>query len=163
MELTGYNGHSQIKKGPKSISMNTSTVPTCQNAQLTDCDCQRRMRSENGIISMNTGSNMPDCPTHQLWLPGNHQHDKSHQHARMHNSPSMIARAGSRMDMGSSASSKPPICLNAQLTSYDCQSTIKNRHCITNMIRATNMPECSTHQLVLPKQDQEWTWYHQHD
>ena len=92
-----------------------------------------------------------------------HQHDQSHQCARMHNSPPMIARVGSRMDMGSSEWWEPLTCQNAQLTNYDCQSRIKNGQGIISMISSNNIPDCSTHQLWLPKQDEEWMWDHQHD
>ena len=78
----------------------------------------------------------------------------------MHNSPTMIAKAGWRMDMESSAWST---CQNAQLTLYDCQSSMKHGHGIISMITVTNMPECTTHPLWLPEQDGEWTWNCQHD
>ena len=54
-----------------------------------------RMVMESSAWSV---TNMPECRTHQLWLPEqneewswNHQHDHSHQHAWMHHSPTMIA------------------------------------------------------------------------
>ena len=118
-----------------------SQSPTCQNAQLTACDCQSRTKNGHGMISMVTVTNIPECTTYPLWLPEQdkewtwddqhdhtHQHariecrthklwlpeqdkewtwndqlNQSHQHARMHNSQSMIARAGQTMDMGWSA------------------------------------------------------------
>ena len=108
----------------------------CQNTPLTSYDCQSRMKNGHGIISM-----------------------ISHQHARMQNSPTMIARAEWRMVMESSAWSQPPTCLDAPLTSYEsCQSRMKNGHGIISMITVTNMPECTTHILWLPEQDEEWTW-----
>ena len=108
--------------------------------------------------------------THLLWFPEqdeewtwDDQHDYSHQHARMHNSPTMIARAGQWMDMRWSAWSQSPTCQNAQLTHYDCQSRTKNGHGMISMITVTTMPECTTHPLWLPEQDKEWTWDDQHD
>ena len=78
-----------------------SQSPTCQTAQLTLYDWQSRVKDGHGIISMVTVANMPDCTTHYLQLAEqdeewtwNHQHGHSHQHARMHNSPTMIGRAG---------------------------------------------------------------------
>ena len=141
-----------------------------QNAQLTTYDCQSRIKNGHGIMSMITATNMPGSTTHLLWSPKqdpeqtwDHQHEYRHQHARKHNSPPMITKAGSRIDMRSSAWSQPPTCQDAQLTGYDCQSRIQNRHEIISMITATNMPGCTTHRLWLPEQDQEWTWDHQHD
>ena len=113
----------------------------CQNTPLTSYDCQSRMKNGHGIISM-----------------------ISHQHARMQNSPTMIARAEWRMVMESSAWSQPPTCLDAPLTSYEsCQSRMKNGHGIISMITVTNMPECTTHILWLPEQNEKWTWNNQHD
>ena len=139
-----------------------SQSPTCQNAQLTDYDCQSRIKNGHGMISMITVTNMPECTTHLLWLPEqdkewtwDDQHDHSHQHARMHNSPPMIARAGHWMDIGWSAWSQSSTCQNAQLTDYDCQSRTKNGHGMISMITVTNMPECTTHPLWLPEQDKE--------
>ena len=40
---------------------------------------------------------------------------------------------------------------------------MKNGHGIISMATVTSMPECTTHPLRLPKQDEEWTWNHQHD
>ena len=153
------------------IGSSESSEPLmCQNAQLTSYNCQRRSKNEHGIISMIRANHMPDCPTHQLWFPEQneertwgHQNHQSQQHASMHNSPTMIARAGSRMDMESSAWSDPTTCMNAQLTLYDCQSRMKNRHRIISMIRATNMPECATHLLWLREQDPKWIWDHPYD
>ena len=50
---------------------------TCQNAQLTCYHCQSRTHNRHGIMSM-----------------------ISHKNSRMHNLPTMIARAGQTMDMG---------------------------------------------------------------
>ena len=121
------------------------------------------MNNGHGIVSMimvTTGI------THQLWLPEqdkewrwNHQHDHSHQHAWMHNSPPTIARVGWRVDMKWSLW---PTCQNAQLTSYDFQNRMNNRHGIISMIAVTNILECITHPLWLPEQDKEWIWNHHH-
>jgi hypothetical protein len=58
----------------------------------------------HGIISMITVTNWPECTTDLLRLPEqdkewtwNYQHEHSYQHARMHNSPSVIAKAGQRI------------------------------------------------------------------
>ena len=139
-----------------------SQPPTCQNVQLTSYNWQSRMKNGHGIISMITVIKLPKCTTHPLWLAG-----------------------GWRMAMESSAWSQSPTCQNAQLTSYnwqrrmknrhgiismitatnmaecnsqtmyDFQSRMKNGHGIISMITATNMPECTTHKLWLPKDQQQ--------
>ena len=85
----------------------------------------------------------------------NHQHDCNHQHTRMHNSPTKSSRVGWRMDMESSTCSDSP-CLNAQLTSYNCQRKMKNWHGTISMISVTKMPG-TTHPLWFSKQNIEWT------
>ena len=59
--------------------------------------------------------NMPECTTNQLSVPEqntkwtcNHKHHSSHQHARMHNSPTTSNRAGCKMDMRLSALFQSP-------------------------------------------------------
>ena len=81
-------------------------LPTCQNAQLTNYKCQSRTQNWHKTISTIPVTNMAACTTHLLWVPEkdaewtwNHEQHSSHQQARMHNSPSMSARAGCRMDM----------------------------------------------------------------
>ena len=167
-----HNSPTMISRAGSNMDIGSSAwlePPTCQYAQLTNYDCQSRIKNGHGIISTIRATSMSECTTHQLWSPEHdqewtwdHQHDQS-QHARMHYSPSMIARAGSRMDMELSAWSQPPTCQNAQPTLYDCQSRIKNGHGIISMIRATNKPEWPTHFLWFPEQDKEWTWDYQHD
>ena len=151
----------------------------------------KQTKNAHGIISMTTATNTAECTTHPLWLPEQDKEwtwdDQHDQQARMHHSQTMIAKDGQRMDMGWSAWSQSPICQNAQLTHYDCQSMTKNGHgwsawsqsptCqnaqltlydfqsrtknghgMISMITATNMPECTTHKLWLPKQDKKWAW-----
>jgi hypothetical protein len=63
---------------------------------------------ENGheIINMLTVTNMLECTTHPLEFPEqdekwtwNHQYIHGHEQARRHDSPTMISKAGHRMDM----------------------------------------------------------------
>ena len=96
---------------------------------------------------------MPKYTTHQLWVSEqdaewtwNHKHHSSHQHARMHNSQTMGARAGCRIDIKSSTPFQSPKCQNTQLTNYECQGRMQNRHKTINTIPVTNMPEYTTHQ-----------------
>ena len=126
--------------------------PTCQNAQLTFYDCKSRTNNGHEMISMITVTDMPACITHLLWSPEqdeewtcDDQHDYGHQHASMHNSPPMIAKAGQRMDIGWSAWWQSPTCQNGQLTSYDCQSRTGIGHGIFSMIIS---PMCKNVQLT---------------
>ena len=141
---------------------------TCQNAQLTDYKCQSRRQNWHETISTIPVANMPECTTHQLWLPKqdeewtlNHEHHFSHHHARMHNSPSMSARGGCRMDMKLWAPFQSPTCQNAQLTNYEYQRRMQNGHETMSTIPVTNMPECTTHWLWVPQMDAEWTLNHE--
>ena len=105
-------------------------------------------------------TNMSGCTTYPLcWMKDgsyNHQHDHSHQYGRIYNSHPMIARAGWRMDINHQHNyhhqygkmynsqtmitragwimdiwSQSPMWQNAQLTSYDFQSRIKNGQVIS--------------------------------
>ena len=98
-QLTHYDFQGRIKNGHGMIRM--IMWPTCPKAQLTSYDCQSRIKNGHGVISMITVTNMSKCTTHCLWLPEqdkewtwDDQHGHSHQHTRMHNLPTMIARAG---------------------------------------------------------------------
>ena len=110
-------------------------------------------------------TNMPRCTTHLLWVPEqdaewtwNHEHHFSYQNAGIHNSLSMSARGGCRMDMKPWAPFQSPTCQNAQLTFYKCQSRMHNGHEIMSTIPVTNTAECTTHLLWVPEQDGQWTW-----
>ena len=143
--------------------------PTCQNAQLTLYECQSRMQNGHETMSTIPITNMPEWTTHLLWVPEqdaewtwDHKHHSSHQHAWMHNSPPMSARAGCRMDIKPWAPFQSPTCQNAQLTNYECQSRMQSGHETMSTIPVTNMPKCTTHPLWVPEQDAEWTWDHEH-
>ena len=130
---------------------------TCQSTQLTNCECQSKMQNGHETMSTMPVINMPECTTHQLWVSEqdaewtwNHKHHSSHQHARMHNSQTMGARAGCRIDIKSSTPFQSPKCQNTQLTNYECQGRMQNRHKTINTIPVTNMPEYTTHQLWVP-------------
>ena len=90
------------------ISWAQSSLPICQNAQLTNYNCQTRIRNRHGIMCIITDINMPNTQLTSYgvveWM-WNHQHDHSQQYARMYNSPSVIARVESRVGMESSAES----------------------------------------------------------
>lgn len=109
-----HNSPTTIAKARWRMEMESSAWSQSsgyQNAQLTPYDCQSRhgiismtshqyaqihsshaiisrarWRAEiDGIMSMITVTNMPECATHNLWLPEqgtrwiwNHQHDYSH-------------------------------------------------------------------------------------
>ena len=156
-ELTLYDFQSRMKNKCGIIGMIQSS--TCQNAQLTVYNFQDRIKNGHGIINMII-VNMLECTTYPLWFPEqdeewtwNHQHDHSHQHVRMHNSPTMIARARCGMYMKSLAWTQSPTCQNAQPTLYDSKSRTKNGHGMISMI--TNVPECTTNPLWLPDQDEK--------
>ena len=143
---------------------------TCQNAHLTAYDFQSKSENGHGMINMIAVTNMPACITHQLWLPKEvkewiwyDQHDPSNQYARIHNSPTVMARITPNMNISWSAWSWSSTCHNAQLTHYNCQSRTKNEHRIISMITGTNMPECTTHCLWFPEQNKESTWNDQQD
>ena len=73
------------------------------------------------------------CITHTLRVPEkdaewNHEHHSSHQHAKMHNSLPVSARAGCRMDVKPWAPFQSPTCQNAQLTNYECQRRMQDGH-----------------------------------
>ena len=61
-----------------------------------------------------------------IWI-WDHKQDHSYQHARMHNSQTMIARVGWRMDIEPSAWSSPT-CKNIQLTPYTCDHQYNHSH-----------------------------------
>ena len=142
--------------------------PTCHNAQLTNYECQSRMQNQHETMSTIPVTNMPECTAHLLWVPEkdaewtwNDEHHSSHHHARMHNSPTMSATEGCRMDMKPWAPFQSPTCQSAQLTGYECKRRMQNGHGTMSTIPVTNMPKCTTHWLWVPEKDAEWTWNHE--
>ena len=144
-----------MKKEHGTISIIKATnMQGCTTHLLRLPDQDSRMKNGHAIISMIRATNMPEYTAHPLWLPEqdeewtwDHQHDENHQYARVHNSPPMISRAGSRMDMELSAWWELPTCQKARLTNYNCQRRVKNGHGIISISRITNMPDYTTHLL----------------
>ena len=124
------------------------------------------MQKWHEIISTISVTHMQKYMTYPLRVPEqdakqtyNHEHHSSHQHAKVHNSPPMSTRAGGKLSM------KPfllPTCWNVQLTLYECQSRKNHEHETMSSIPLTNMPECTTHPLWVPEQDEPWAWNHEH-
>ena len=111
---------------------------TVINMLLTHYGCHGRVEHEHGIISIITIQNISNK---QL--------------------TSYDYQSAWRMNMGPLAWSHPSTWQNVQLTHYNCQSRMKNE--LISMIIVISMPQCTTHLLQHPENNEEWPWNHQQD
>ena len=103
-----HNSHSMISRtGQRMDMINTTILQHTTMHNSLPMIARAGWRNGHGIINMTILSNILQCTTHPLWLPEedeewawDNQHDLSLQYTAMHNSPTMISRAGWRMGMG---------------------------------------------------------------
>lgn len=106
-----YNSHPIITRARWSIDMEWWAwwqSSRCYNVQLTSYNWQSRMKNGHRMVS-------------------------SHQDTTIHNSHSIIARAG------------------------------KNGYRMINMTTVTKVPQYTTHQLWLPEWGEEWSWNNEYN
>ena len=143
------------------MSMIIIAYTTCHNVELTFYDYQRdkgwRWDNQNDNCHQHARMhNSPPMIAKVRWMGMDDQHNPCHQHPRinsppmiargvwrmylessewspllpamMNNSPPMIASMGWRVDIRSLTWSLSPTCHDAELTSFDFKSKLKNEH-----------------------------------
>ena len=103
-QLTCYDCQGMMKNGYRIINMTSLQHTAMHNSQTMIARVGWRMSMRWSAWPF---SNILQCTTYTLWFPGqdeewawNNQHDHFLQYTAMHNSPTMIARGGWRMDIG---------------------------------------------------------------